>query len=167
VGDPPLHHSDQRRELSVRIPTPGARRGRILAAAAALITTIVVLGTASAAPARPPASGGGGGATIMADETYFCTWIQSNALCTHPTARLNLRGQPNTSSGIVTTMDPDSIVWLHCWTTGQSVNGDNIWYWVDDASDGIDVNPIFWPEGWAAGYYLATGHDPNPRVPHC
>jgi hypothetical protein len=150
----------------MRIQT-GVRRGRGRAAAATLIATMVLLGTASAATARTPTKGGGGGVTTMADETYLCTWIDERALCTHPTARLNLRTQPNASSGIVTTMDPDSIVWLHCWTTGQSINGDNIWYWVDDASDGIDVNPIFWPEGWAAGYYLATGADPHPWVAHC
>lgn len=97
----------------------------------------------------------------------FCTWIQQNALCTNPTVRLNLRAQPNTSSTVVTVMDPDSMVWLHCWTAGQSINGDSVWYWVDDASEGYTVNPVYWPKGWAAGYYLATGPDPHPWVPHC
>jgi hypothetical protein len=98
---------------------------------------------------------------------YVCTWIDPRALCTNPTTRLNLRTLPNTSSGIVVTMDPDTIVWLHCWTTGQSINGDSVWYWVDDADEGFTVNPAFWPKGWAAGYYLATGPDPHPSVPHC
>lgn len=120
---------------------------------------------ATPAAARLPTSAAPTDVGIQSVE--FCTWIQSNALCTNPTARLNLRTQPNTSSGIVTTMDPDSMVWLHCWTTGQSINGDNVWYWVDDASEGYTVNPVYWPKGWAAGYYLATGPDPHPWVPHC
>ncbi|MEJ3742852.1 hypothetical protein WEI85_06155 [Actinomycetes bacterium KLBMP 9797] len=136
---------------------------RKVAVLAAMLTVTTSLATPAAA--RPPASPAN--SDVGAQSLELCEWIQERAACTNPTARLNLRTQPNTNSGIVTTMDTDSIVWVHCWTTGQSINGDNVWYWVDDASEGFTVNPIHWPKGWAAGYYLATGRDPHPWVAHC
>jgi hypothetical protein len=122
-----------------------------------LLVTAMLIATAGVVGVATPAS-----AAVSP-----CTWIDPRALCTNPTTRLNLRTQPSTSSGIIITMDPDTIVWLHCWTTGQSINGDTVWYWVDDADEGFTVNPVSWPEGFAAGYYLATGPDPHPWVPHC
>lgn len=49
-----------------------------------------------------------------------------------------------------------SKVVVSCWTRGQSVRGDNVWYGT--------VAPF---RGFAAGAFLNTGRDPARGVPHC
>jgi hypothetical protein len=49
-----------------------------------------------------------------------------------------------------------SRVVVSCWTRGQSVRGDNVWYGT--------VSPF---RGFAAGAFLNTGRDPAAGVPHC
>ena len=43
-----------------------------------------------------------------------------------------------------------------CWIQGSSVNGDNIWYEVDEPAHGA-----------IAGYWINSGTDPNPKLTHC
>ena len=45
-----------------------------------------------------------------------------------------------------------------CYTTGPSVGGDTVWYFESPKPNDT---------GFIAGYYLNTGHDPHPGVPHC
>jgi len=46
---------------------------------------------------------------------------------------------------------------LNCWEYGTPVNGDNIWYNTEYKGQ----------TGMVAGYYMATGRDPNPNVYRC
>ncbi len=77
-------------------------------------------------------------------------------------ANVNQRAQPNTSSAIVTTVPAGFGVALECWTEGQNINGDNIWYMTD-----LEVADLPAPRGYIAGYYLDTGHDPIGGLVHC
>lgn len=49
-----------------------------------------------------------------------------------------------------------SEVTVTCWTRGQRIYGDPIWYHL--------IKPL---HGFAAGFYLNTGPDPARGVPHC
>lgn len=129
-----------------------------LLAAGVLAATVGLLGgqQASADP---------GGGMVRAAAVYSCWWVQSDALCATPLTNLNIRAHPWSTAGYITTMPRGSDFWLHCWNWGESVNGDTVWYYGTWDIGGDD--PREWPTGWSAGYYLSTGHDPNPQVPNC
>lgn len=65
--------------------------------------------------------------------------------------------QPTGSSTRVQLVPGGDYYAIRCYVSGQSVNGDAIWYW--GRYNGL------W--GYVAGYYLATGHDPRSGTPHC
>lgn len=123
----------------------------------AVLAGLLTIPTASADPKTPK----------FATESIIWTCdTTGDGVCTSTTDRLNLRPQPNTSGDAVTTMPAGARFRLWCWTSSQSINGDTIWYW-GRYEPSIDTSPITWPIGWAAGYYLATGHDPNSLIAHC
>ena len=55
-------------------------------------------------------------------------------------------------------------VFLLCWESGESINGDSIWYrgFDDDTFPGSLSQ-----EGFVSGYYVGTGHDPAAGVDAC
>lgn len=148
----------------MRTPTV---RGKRLLAAAALLTAIVVPATANAATASRPSTKGPGGVGVMADQTYLCNrpgLVPADALCAPTLSSLNIRTGPSTGHGVVSTMWAGADFWLHCWAPGESINGDNVWYF------GTHITgpwPPDFPQGYAAGYYLGTGRDPHPAVRRC
>jgi hypothetical protein len=69
--------------------------------------------------------------------------------------------QPSTSSHADYSIpNKGDAVDLKCWTRGTSVSGDNVWYYGYWMSSGESP-------GYMAGYYVATGSDPNPNIKHC
>lgn len=105
---------------------------------AALATGLVVAGVAGvSAPAE--ASGGGGNFTTLDN--------------------LNLRlcNYTNSTCPVQTVIPKGTTIWLNCYYPGSYVNGDNIWY--DTTYNGYI--------GMVSGYYMNTGHDPNPAVSQC
>lgn len=79
------------------------------------------------------------------------------------TATVNVYGRtaPSTAASHVYLYQGGQVVYYTCWTTGTPVSGDDIWYLTRP-------NPSL-PQyqGYVAGWYLTTGHDPNPSVGHC
>ena len=128
----------------------------LLFSAALLAASAVTAGVANAGPARP--------GEFTAQGVGNCD--VGYGLCTETTAQLNLRTGPWTNAQIVTTMPKGARFAPECWVWGTSVNGDEVWYW-GTYRESNDVSPISWPQGYAAGYYLATGADPNPNFSHC
>lgn len=85
-------------------------------------------------------------------------------ICANTKANDNVRAAPNTSSRIVMTIPKGEPFALHCYTTGTSVSGDNIWYGgIDDDNFPQYVDDF----GYVAGFNLSSGHDPAPGVQHC
>lgn len=115
--------------------------------------------TAAAAPAAPPKD------DVSIQAVWECNPRTSYRYCTSTNARVNVRTQPWTNSGIVTTVPAGTNVSVSCYRWGESINGDSVWYWV--SVDDINHSPISWPKGYIAGYYLNTGADPNPLFPWC
>jgi hypothetical protein len=70
---------------------------------------------------------------------------------------LHLRALPRTSgTAVAATGGLGSVVTVTCFTYGQKVGGDRVWY------------RTLTPErGYIAGRHLDTGHDPAPGVPRC
>lgn len=59
-----------------------------------------------------------------------------------------------------------SVVYVYCYTTGDDVHGDKIWY--DGATGSVpNSRPSTLSIGYVAGYYLQTGHDPHPGIAKC
>ena len=69
-----------------------------------------------------------------------CQWL-NNPVCTP----------------VLTVIPGGRSIYLNCWAPGTSVNGDNVWYNTQYAGK----------DGMVSGYYMATGHDPNPAVSRC
>jgi hypothetical protein len=70
---------------------------------------------------------------------------------------LHVRAQPSThGTAVVETGDLGSVVTVTCFTYGQKVGGDRVWY--------RTLTP---QHGYIAGRHLDTGHDPAPEVPRC
>jgi uncharacterized protein YraI len=71
---------------------------------------------------------------------------------------VRMRSGPGVNYPIVfTIVNAGSTVEVDCWEPGTPVNGDSTWYSAGYAGHGGDI----------AGYWLNTGHDPNPNVPEC
>lgn len=135
----------------------------VLAAIAMLAATAPPAAAAPAAamPAAKPAANDVG---IMSDQTFFCTDIAPNALCTTPNRRINMRTNPHPTSGsVVTTLDTEDWFWLLCYRWGP---GSQVWYYGVQYL-GYDVNQNQWPRGFVPGYALNTGPDPHPWVRYC
>lgn len=108
------------------------RLGRLAAVTAAAVTAVVGLTAA-------PAFAGGYFQTQTNLNLRNCQWLDNSA-CT-----------------VITVIPDGATVYLNCWATGSSVNGDTVWY---DAFYGSY-------DGMLAGDYVNTGHDPNPAVSRC
>jgi hypothetical protein len=85
--------------------------------------------------------------------------------CTWALAAVNMRTQPTSQSQYIATIPKDGWFGLYCWTTGEPIHGDNVWYYGVHTEHPNGV-PVF-IYGWVTGYYLATGHDPAPQIGHC
>jgi hypothetical protein len=139
-----------------------------LAALMVLATVIGVSGPAGAAwtpgESQPQAATAPGNKTAAA-EVWSCNPRLTYRYCTTTNARVNVRTQPTTNSGIVTTVSTGTTAAVSCYRFGQPINGDSVWYWV--SIDDINTSPASWPKGYIAGYYLNTGADPNPLFRQC
>jgi len=90
--------------------------------------------------AATPAQAGGYFRTLANLNLRTCQWLHL-AVC-----------QP-----IYTVIPNNTTIYLNCWATGTSVNGDTVWY-----------NAFYGQySGMVTGWYMATGHDPNPAVSRC
>jgi|SRR5882757_3223988 len=70
---------------------------------------------------------------------------------------LHVRTQPTSDSSTVKVLGAaGSPVTLSCWVSGQTVQGDAIWYRL--------AKPAV---GYAAAYYVNTGRDPAAGIAHC
>ncbi len=115
---------------------------------AALVTTVVssavllLLGTSGVATAEPFPCGGRG-------------------TCAENLIELNVRLGPSLSEPVMSRAPQGKWMALHCWTYGDVIHGDSVWYhitWVS-SFDGHS--------GYVAGYYMDTGPDPAPGIPRC
>ena len=79
-------------------------------------------------------------------------------------APVNERWQPTTGSNSWGVVPSGATVLVHCWVYGQNINGDTIWYFVQYPWPGTTGAGT---DGYITGYYLNTGHDPNPNVSAC
>jgi hypothetical protein len=106
-------------------------------------------------------------ATVVpaSNQMWHCTGAPS-VWCAPPKTTVNMRVAPNESAQSLDTLPPSDNAVLGCWASGQSVNGDNIWYNSFDYQ-WDNGNYLNGPNGYIAGFWLNTGADPNPAIPHC
>ncbi|HYB86292.1 MAG TPA: SH3 domain-containing protein [Streptosporangiaceae bacterium] len=72
-------------------------------------------------------------------------------------ANLHVRTKPHVKATVVAVLKKaGTLVRISCWTRGSSVFGDNVWYHI--------TKPHV---GFVAGFYINTGPDPRPGIPHC
>jgi hypothetical protein len=82
--------------------------------------------------------------------------------CTNPVSGgVNGRTGPSTSRAIVEHIPSDYPFEIWSWTYGDSINGDNIWYY--GAATGLSYPS---PLVYVSGYYLQTGKDPASGIRH-
>lgn len=118
-------------------------RSRIAATAAALaMAGAATIGTAGTAAAEPFPCGDRG-------------------TCALNEIDLNVRSGPGLGHPATSRAPAGQWMALHCWTYGDPVNGDNVWYHIDW------VSPYDGHEGFVAGFHLDTGRDPAPGIPVC
>jgi hypothetical protein len=114
---------------------------------------------------------GSGGVAMASNDSvasvYSCPpWLYgAYPSCADAVAAVNLRAQPNSRGGLILTIPKGDPVSLYCWTAGESINGDNVWY--SSRYSYVDNGIPYWADGWVTGYYLSTGHDPAPQIKHC
>lgn len=70
------------------------------------------------------------------------------------------RTGPSTSYPAIRMLQGGEIFYISCYKLGQSINGDPYWYYGK-------VNLTETVQGYVAGYYLTTGHDPSPYTGPC
>jgi hypothetical protein len=104
---------------------------------------------ASAAPAAP----------------YPCNQFPNAGLCAVAKTAVHMRTNPHTNASIIATVPAGQGVNLVCWAYGDSVNGDNIWYYGPEYP--FEGSPPNDPTGYVSGEYMDTGHDPAPGVGQC
>lgn len=112
---------------------------------AALLTAAVSLSAGALVGLAPAASASG---------SYETTTVANNVLmrhCPHTTKACYQTGYLAISG---------SVVYLYCYVTGDSVNGDKIWY---DGAAADTQNG----SGYIAGYFVNTGHDPHSGISKC
>jgi hypothetical protein len=92
------------------------------------------------------------------EESTMATYNYSQA---EATTNVYSRVSPSSSAATVYLFQGGQIVYYFCYVTGQSLNGDNVWY-------RTRPNPAAGtPQGYVPGWYMTTGADPNPSVSHC
>jgi hypothetical protein len=103
--------------------------------------------------------------TGSAESVEACPGGTYGTWCALTVAAVNVRAQPTSQSQFIVTLPYQSWFSLDCWTTGESIHGDNVWYRgiYTDYQNGVPVAI----DGWVTGYYLATGHDPASPIGHC
>ncbi len=70
---------------------------------------------------------------------------------------LRIRKAPHTLAPVVDVLGAaGSRVTVNCFAYGSSIFGDPVWY-----------HTVAPRAGFVAGYYLNTGRDPAPGIPHC
>lgn len=134
-----------------RINRGTARLGVVLGAAG--LATAALTGVAAAAPGAAPQS-----------SLHPCTFDGGDVSgeCTVTLTNLNERLDPTSNSTSEGVVPQGAQVILFCWSAGQSVNGDNIWY------DGQPTPPNEEIFGfYMSGFWLDTGHDPASSIPQC
>jgi hypothetical protein len=97
-----------------------------------------------------------------ASTLYWCSFNNggTQGYCTITLTYVNQRSAPTSNSGLFGTLSPRQTIILFCWTYGQSINGDNIWY-LEQPVGGQFLG------AYVTGYYLDTGRDPAPPIPKC
>jgi hypothetical protein len=125
-----------------------------------------VLGVLAAAAAVLAGSGGVAMAsTNSVESVYSCPdWMRAYPSCADTLTAVNLRTGASSQSGYILTVPKDYPFSLGCWTNGEPINGDDVWYYGNYFSE---YNSPAWTYGWVSGYWLATGHDPAPGIRHC
>jgi len=99
-----------------------------------------------------------GGVTINIDKDFMNVRL-AVALRTYQTVvpGLLVHNAPQASAAMVDVLGvTGSRVAVNCYALGDSVSGDSVWYHL--------VAPH---TGYAAGFYLSTGHDPAHGIPQC
>lgn len=86
--------------------------------------------------------------------------VASTYQATYATVNVYARTAPSTTASTTYLYQGGQVVYYYCYTTGTSVNGDNVWYWTRP-------NPQSSYAGYVAGWWLETGADPNGKVAHC
>ncbi|MEQ0559071.1 hypothetical protein ABJI51_08315 [Amycolatopsis sp. NEAU-NG30] len=102
------------------------------------------------------------GVAAASTESVYTCGFQSSPWCALTLANVNERAQPTSKSAYVATVAKGDAFELWCWSEGESINGDDIWYYGSP-----NVEPPDRPEGWVTGYWLDTGHDPASQISHC
>ncbi|WIX86350.1 hypothetical protein [Amycolatopsis sp. DG1A-15b] len=92
---------------------------------------------------------------------YTCGF-QAAPWCALALTNVNQRAQPTSKSAYIATISKGDAFELWCYSEGETINGDNIWYYGSP-----NVEPPYRPEGWVTGYWLDGGHDPAPQIRHC
>lgn len=125
----------------------------LLAVTATAGLTLGIDGSASAKPA--------------ADDLWQCEppWRADGSWCTTTKTGLNMREEPNQNAYSPWAFPPNGQAFIECWTTGENIYGDNVWYLVENYNNYPD--PDDGPGGYVTGYYLNTGKDPNAAIRHC
>ena len=100
--------------------------------------------------------------TASASTLYSCSYEGGSGYCTVTKANLNERGEPTSASYSYGVIPKGATAILFCWTTGQSVHGDDVWYQGQPVPPNPEIVGFF-----LAGYYLDTGHDPAAPIDEC
>jgi uncharacterized protein YraI len=98
-----------------------------------------------------------GGTAVAAGAYYHCIGSYPGIWCSPALADLNVRSGPGTGYPSSFVIPKGSDVALICYTEGQSINGDNLWIQVNEASQ------------YVIDYYVGTGSaaDLKAHVNHC
>jgi hypothetical protein len=135
----------RRKGKHMGLPT-GIRRLALIAAAGPLAAAMTTVMLASPSAAATQSAGAAVIHRAPAGHTY-------RTLVTG----LRIRKAPHTSAAVVDVLGAaGSRVTVNCYAFGSSVFGDSVWY-----------HTVAPRAGFAAGYYLNTGRDPAPGIPHC
>ncbi|SDJ67216.1 hypothetical protein SAMN04487820_101189 [Actinopolyspora mzabensis] len=100
-------------------------------------------------------------AGTAAAEPYPCGDRGETGLCADNLRALNVRTGPATSYTALSRAPEGKSMAIDCWSFGESIKGDNIWYYITWVSS-FDGH-----SGFVTGYYLNTGPDPAPGIPQC
>lgn len=126
------------------------RYGAVVATATSAIGLLMGVGTASAT-------------NDSVESTFPCVVPPyRGAICAETLSNVYQRAKPTSQSGAVVLVSKGTAVVLRCYSTGEVVNGNNVWYLTD-----TDADYPYRTTGWVTAAYLSTDKDPAWGVGHC
>lgn len=104
-----------------------------------------------------------GNASASEEYTYPCIVPPyRGGPCADTIANVYQRAKPTSQSNYVVLLQKGEPVVLRCYSPGEVINGNNIWYYTS-----TDYDYPYSTTGWVTGAYLSTDRDPASGVGLC